>query len=179
VAKFQTLKVIGLLYTTMSVNVLVLDAQFVALKPESQLFHEKKLYIYGKKRRSVDFMHHPIQPLESDSHGVLRFKRNAIVEQMLEWGREHGHDLNKIAMMDFSNEDRQQFAQLIGYSLDGYSELSYVDDYAYGVACTTSPNGASETEARIAYLEGELKYLKESLAEPMARLFERDPYDFR
>jgi hypothetical protein len=37
-------------------------------------------------------------------------------------------------MLPFSNEDRQQFAQLIGYSLGGYSELSYVDDDAYKAA---------------------------------------------
>jgi hypothetical protein len=33
--------------------------------------------------------------------------------------------------MDFSDEDRIQFAQLVGYSLSGFSELSYIDDATY------------------------------------------------
>ena len=74
---------------------------------------------------------HPIQPLIKDKHGILRFKRNAIVEYLLDNG---GIDLNQIATMPFSREDRQQFAQLIGYSLWGYSELSYVGDAAYARA---------------------------------------------
>jgi hypothetical protein len=36
--------------------------------------------------------------------------------------------MNKLAMMPWSNEDRCQFAQLIGYSLGGYGELHYVSD---------------------------------------------------
>jgi len=42
--------------------------------------------------------------------------------------------MSKIAVMDFTADDRRQFAQLIGYSLRGYSELSYVDDDADGTA---------------------------------------------
>jgi len=37
-------------------------------------------------------------------------------------------DMNKLAIMDFSREDRIQFAQLIGYSQAGFGELSYVSD---------------------------------------------------
>lgn len=41
-------------------------------------------------------------------------------------------DLNKIrspiASVDFSQEDREQFAQLMGYPISGYHELSYVSD---------------------------------------------------
>jgi hypothetical protein len=71
---------------------------------------------------------HPLQPLIQDQHGTLRFKANAIVQFLLEHGP---HDLNKLALMDFSDEDRIQFAQLVGYSLSGFSELSYVDDATY------------------------------------------------
>jgi len=31
-------------------------------------------------------------------------------------------------MMNFPDDDRMQFAQLIGYSVGGYEELSYVSD---------------------------------------------------
>ena len=44
---------------------------------------------------------HPIQPLELDGEGVLRFKRNAIVCYLLDNG---GIDMNKLAMLDFPRE---------------------------------------------------------------------------
>ena len=70
-------------------------------------------------------MKHPMQPLEVDEFNVLRFKQNAIVRHLQERG---GIDLNAIAAMDFSQDDRVQFAQLIGYSLSGFHELNYVPD---------------------------------------------------
>lgn len=76
-------------------------------------------------------MKHPIQPLDLDDHGTLRFKANAIVQHLLNHG---GIDLNALAMMNFSKEDREQFAQLIGYSLCGFGELSYVSDETYDAA---------------------------------------------
>lgn len=74
---------------------------------------------------------HPIQPLETDGDGVLRFKPNKIVRFLLDAGM---YDLNKLAIMEFSQNDREQFAQLIGYSLSGFSELSYVSDETYELA---------------------------------------------
>ncbi|SAK63687.1 hypothetical protein AWB80_02902 [Caballeronia pedi] len=73
---------------------------------------------------------HPMQPLVRDDRNTVRFKRNHIVEYLLDNG---GIDMNKLAMLDFTPEDRQQFAQLIGYSVDGYMTLSYVmnDDEAW------------------------------------------------
>jgi hypothetical protein len=71
-------------------------------------------------------MTHPTQPLVMDAGGVLRFKANAIVQYLLD-----SHptcDLNKLAVMSFSNEDRRQFAQLIGYSECGYFDLSYANE---------------------------------------------------
>lgn len=70
-------------------------------------------------------MDHPIQPLEKDSNGVIRFKKNAIVEFLLDHG---GFDMNSLAQMKFSDEDREQFAQLIGYSIGGFADLSYASD---------------------------------------------------
>lgn len=68
---------------------------------------------------------HPIQPLYQDEHGTIRFKENKIVRFLLDAGP---YDMNKIACMPFDNEDREQFAQLIGYSWTGASDLSYVSD---------------------------------------------------
>lgn len=76
-------------------------------------------------------MNHPIQPLQRDPTGVLRFKSNAIVKYLL---RTPGGGLNELAKVAFPKEDWQQFAQLIGYSLDGYGTLSYVDDAAFEAA---------------------------------------------
>lgn len=71
----------------------------------------------------------PMQPLVKDQHGTVRFKGNAIVEYLLECARVgKSADLNHIARLDFTQDDRCQFAQLIGYSLSGYHELSYVSD---------------------------------------------------
>ena len=71
---------------------------------------------------------HPVQPLYEDEHGVVRFKPNRIVRFLLDSGP---FDMNKLAAMDFSREDYVQFAQLIGYSLGGFGELSYVKDKDY------------------------------------------------
>lgn len=71
---------------------------------------------------------HPMQPLARDDDGVIRFKPNAIVRFLLDWATPKGMSLNEMAIMNFSQEDREQFAQLIGYSVCGYSDLSYVSD---------------------------------------------------
>lgn len=71
-------------------------------------------------------LEHPNQPLGLDDKGVLRFKSNAIVKELLDFASSKGFDMNTIAAHVHSNEDRRQFAQLLGYSLNGYSELSYV-----------------------------------------------------
>lgn len=69
----------------------------------------------------------PMQPFVMDGK-IVRFKRNAIVDHVLDAARKGGVDLNSIACGAFSQDDREQFAQLIGYSLSGFHELSYVSD---------------------------------------------------
>lgn len=70
----------------------------------------------------------PDQPVYIAPSGAVAFRGNAIVE----WLWENGHvDLNRIAIEDFPQEHREQFAQLLGYSIGGYFELSYVSDDAY------------------------------------------------
>lgn len=116
----------------------------------------------------------PIQPIEPDPNGCIRFRSNAIVRHLLDHG---GIDLNQIACMDFSDEDRQQFAQLIGYSLSGYSELSYVSNDAYEAAKRMAENSESETEARIAALEAKLKAIRAALRPVAAEAFRIHPDD--
>lgn len=76
---------------------------------------------------------HPSQPLVTDDHGVVRFHANAIVRHLLDHG---GIDLNRLALLRFTDADRAQFAQLIGYSLSGFGELDYVTDSVYEAAQT-------------------------------------------
>lgn len=72
---------------------------------------------------------HPTQPLYLDCKGIIRFKSNKIVEAMLELGRQGTKfDLNSLAVMNLPDEDWVQFSQLIGYSLSGFGDLSYVSD---------------------------------------------------
>lgn len=79
----------------------------------------------------------PMQPIIRDKHGVCRFKANAIVEKLLDGGRIAGYDLNAITRDDYSDDDRMQLAQLIGYSVSGYGGLSYVSEESFNRASAT------------------------------------------
>lgn len=120
---------------------------------------------------------HPIQPIITDDRGVLRFKENRIVSDLLNFASDRGFGLNEIACRGYSREDRQQLAQLIGYSLYGYGDLSnYVDDDAYGAAQLMA-SGLSEVEARTEHLQSTLNALRAALVKPMAELFGVHPDD--
>lgn len=67
----------------------------------------------------------PMQPVVTDTNGVQRFRANALVVYLLENGP---FDMNALALVECSVDDRKQFAQLIGYSLSGYGGLSYVTE---------------------------------------------------
>lgn len=64
---------------------------------------------------------HPMQTIALDSHGTPRFEKNAIVNWLLDEGP---FTLNDIALGRFSDKDRRQFAQLIGYSVSDGVTLS-------------------------------------------------------
>lgn len=106
-------------------------------------------------------MRHPIQPLVTEN-GVVRFRANAIVRHLLDHG---GIDMNALARMTFSDEDRAQFAQLIGYSLSGYGSLGYVSDDAYRAA-EAMVDGTDERDARIDTLTVELTELLREMESP-------------
>ena len=75
---------------------------------------------------SADFQD---QPIYRDDAGTLRFQENPIVQYILRAGP---FDMNAIALLPcIPPWARAQFAQLIGYSLSGYGELSYVSDDLY------------------------------------------------
>lgn len=75
---------------------------------------------------------HNDQPVISAS-GVDRFQANPIVAYLLDVGP---FDMHHLALVPgFTDEDYAHFAQLIGYSVSGYMELSYVSDDAWEKAC--------------------------------------------
>lgn len=110
---------------------------------------------------------HPIQPLQMEN-GVLRFKRNKIVEHLLEKG---GIDMNDIARLDFSQEDREQFAQLIGYSHSGSGDLGYVSNELWYAAQEMYEKGVPELEARNACLREQIQEAQAGMREGVAVLF--------
>jgi hypothetical protein len=116
-------------------------------------------------------MKHPIQPVAPDKHGTPRFKPNKIVEFLA------NNRLNELATMDFPQEDWEQLAQLIGYSLSGFGELSYVSDETYGAAAAMAEDGLTEEEARLDTLRTTLADLRASLREPIAKLYGIHPDD--
>ena len=84
---------------------------------------EERLHQEAWEKRMNTMSCFPLQPIEWDGKGVIRFKANRIVRWLLEEGP---IDMNAIALnMDFTDDERSQFAQLIGYSVSGYGNLSY------------------------------------------------------
>ena len=118
----------------------------------------------------------PIQPIIKVD-GWNHFKPNAIVKHLKD--THPNLDMNALMRMEFSADDRQHFAQLIGMGLTGYATLPYVDDDAWNAVDAIASKGMSETQARIAALEEELSALRLALREPMARLFGVSPEDFK
>lgn len=68
---------------------------------------------------------HPDQPFLIDEHGTLRFKKNALIRELLD---KYPGGLNDLLMLDYSLEDREQLYQLIGYSFGGYQDISEFPD---------------------------------------------------
>ena len=76
----------------------------------------------------------PMQPVVIAGDGVARFKQNPIVRHLLDFASPLGCGLNDLGRMDFNDEDRMQLAQLIGYSVSGYGDLSYASKESVGRA---------------------------------------------
>jgi hypothetical protein len=110
----------------------------------------------------------PIQPLELDEAGWLRFKPNKIVQYLLDHG---GIDLNQLARVDFPQADREQFAQLIGYSFFGAGSLSYFTKAIWEAAKATHELGEDSWQVRARMLSEELDGLREALRAPIAKLY--------
>lgn len=110
--------------------------------------------------RDVDKMKNPIQPVYLDEHGTLRFKPNGIIRYLFE---NRIIDLNALALIKFNQTDREQFAQMLGYSLSGYGDLSYVSNETYNAAHAMAEGATgSDLELRNQALQAELDSIKET-----------------
>ncbi len=73
----------------------------------------------------------PMQPIVWDGKGVIRFQENRIVSALLDFASSRGMDMNEIARAArrgaYTKAEQMQFAQLIGYSVSGFRDLSYAD----------------------------------------------------
>lgn len=64
------------------------------------------------------------QPMYIAEDGLIRFKENHVVRHLLEKARVNTDEM--LAKGNFSDEDKRQFMQLLGYTVKGYIELPYV-----------------------------------------------------
>ena len=104
---------------------------------------------------------HPIQPIV-EKDGVLRFRENALVRFLLD--THPTVDMNTLAKFPCSDEDREQFAQLIGYSLGGFADLHYAREETIAVAYRLAENPEeTDDQARAAICQETLIRIREIL----------------
>lgn len=125
--------------------------------------------------KHVDELCHPIQPLGDDGKGTRRFKKNKIVEWLVD---QRPGCLNEVAVMDFPREDRVQLAQLIGYSHAGFGDLGYVTNDDWNAASGRSNDDIDGLHARIRELQRQLDESRKRMADGLAVLYEKSPLDF-
>lgn len=112
----------------------------------------------------------PLQPIVDG-----RFVQNRIVRWLVD---SLPGSLNTVACGDFTDEEHMQLAQLIGYSLSGYSSLSYVSDESYATAEAMSDGSSTnELEARNEVLREQLTEIEEHVRNAAVSLFRVHPDD--
>jgi hypothetical protein len=69
----------------------------------------------------------PMQPIAKDDDGVARFRANDVVRWLIDV---KGISLNEVAIAaqngNFDRYDVAQFWQMLGYSVSGYGDLSFI-----------------------------------------------------
>lgn len=63
-----------------------------------------------------------------NDNGVLRFKANTVVRELMNRARYGKCDLNDLIGLNLPIADWEEFHQLIGYSLSGYQDISFFSD---------------------------------------------------
>lgn len=75
-----------------------------------------------------------MQPVIRRGDGQAAFQENAVVRFLLDWASQRDMNLNTLAILPFPRDDYEQFYQLIGYTIGGYSEMSFVSEESYAKA---------------------------------------------
>lgn len=122
---------------------------------------------------------HPMQPTHVVD-GIKRFRCNALVLILLNHGRATGLCLNELSRLrppESCADDWTQLAQLMGYSVDGFLELSYVDDEAAALAVNGKAVSATECEQRLHILRNRERAVKRKLRDGVAELYGIHPDD--
>lgn len=93
---------------------------------------------HARRKPKKTAVRHPMQPVVWDGKGVIRFQENPIVSFLLDWAQQRGMGLNELVEVSdaqgWTRNDWEHFAQLHGYSISGWGDLSYVRDATYGRA---------------------------------------------
>jgi len=69
-----------------------------------------------------------MQPISFDEQGTPRFQQNAVVRWLVDEAKKKGLTLNDFPVGELPQTDVEQFWQMMGYSVGGYCELSFVSD---------------------------------------------------
>lgn len=120
---------------------------------------------------------HPIQPTEVDGHGVLRFKKNPIVDFLVE---QYGLNALRNTFSDqrygsHTEDDWDQLNQLQGYSVSGCP----LSDETIRSVATASSEGECPKDAMIKELQRQLKEARDGMRIGVASLFEIHPDDLK
>ena len=67
----------------------------------------------------------PMQPIYVDGDGIVRFRRNAIVDYLHDTKVFNPNSISAI-LSRFPIEDVEQFWQMLGPSVSGYGDLSFI-----------------------------------------------------
>jgi hypothetical protein len=124
-----------------------------------------------------------MQPIRLDKHGTTRFVANACVEWVVDKLDSIGYQtMNELAMdCKAAPEERQQFAQLIGYSVSGYCDLNYVDRQARleANAAADTLDGGDPKDLIINELRKELAELRKCIRTAAVAAFDIHPDDLQ
>jgi hypothetical protein len=116
----------------------------------------------------------PIQPIYRDHNGVERFHPNKIVQYLLDNG---GLDLNDLARVDFPGADREQFHQLIGYSVSAWGGLSSTTDETWRAVEIRREIDLRDSDARTRALREMLSEARQGVRAAAVALFGIHPDD--
>lgn len=117
----------------------------------------------------------PFQPIIKDNNGVKRFEKNALVRHLLDSGNIKINDLAK--KFDFTEfkEDWKQFAQLLGYSIEGFLSLDYCNDVDEKILQVDLNEINDSRDLQIKMQEFKLEQIKREIRILCIKVFGEDP----